>query len=136
MIARVLAFAIAAAALVFTLTGAGSGDAVSLTVTFSRTPTATRHVAHLRCSGSTARADGFLRAIGARRACETARRRAAFLAVRPPSGRVCPQIFGGPERGRIVGTIGSRRVNRSFARRDGCESADWRRAMPLLPAPR
>jgi hypothetical protein len=116
--------------------GSAAGDSVRLTVTFARSPGGARHVAHLRCSASATRADGFLRAVGTRRACATARRLARFLASRPPSGRVCPQIFGGTERGRVAGTIGTRRVNRAFARRDGCETADWRRAMPLLPRPR
>jgi hypothetical protein len=93
-------------------------------------------VAHLRCTASTARADGFLRAIGAGRACASARRNAAFLASRPPSNRACAQIFGGPERALVTGTIGDRRVRRAFTRTDSCETADWRRAMPLLPRPR
>jgi hypothetical protein len=133
-----VAVAVAVLVLVLVLAGTGSaaGDSVRLTVTFARAPGGAGHVAHLRCSASAARADGFLRTVGARRACATARRLAAFLARRPRSGRVCSQIFGGTERGRIAGTIGTRRVNRAFARRDGCETADWRRAMPLLPRPR
>ena len=145
MIARVLIAAVAAGALVFALAGAGAGagagpgagsdDAVRLTVTFSRVPGA-RHVAHLRCTASSARADGFLRAVGARRACATARRIAGFLASRPDPNRACSQIFGGPERALVAGTIGGRRIRRAFARTDGCKVADWRRAMPLLPRPR
>jgi hypothetical protein len=137
VIARALIAAVAIGALVFALAGAGSGsggDAVRLTVTFSREPGA-RQVAHLRCTASGARADGFLRSVGARRACATARRIAAFLASRPDPNRACSQIFGGPERALVAGTIGGRRVRRSFARTDGCKVADWRRAMPLLPRP-
>jgi hypothetical protein len=138
VIARVLIAAVAIGALVFALTGTGAGaasdDAVRLTVTFSRTPGA-RHVAHLRCTASGARADGFLRAVGARRACATARRIATFLASRPDPNRACSQIFGGPERALVAGTIGDRRVRRAFSRTDGCKVADWRRAMPLLPRP-
>jgi hypothetical protein len=126
---------IAALLAAFALAGGTSDDPVRLTVTFSRTP-GTRHVAHLRCTGGTARADGFLRAVGPRRACATARRLAGFLARRPPSNRACAQLFGGPERARVSGTIGGRRIRRSFARTDSCETADWRRGMPLLPRPR
>jgi hypothetical protein len=141
VIARALIAVVAAGALVFALTGAGSGsgsgagDTVRLTVTFSREPGA-RHVAHLRCTGRSARADGFLHRVGARRACATARRLATFLAGRPPAHRACAQIFGGPERALVTGTIGDRRVRRAFSRTDGCKTADWRRAMPLLPRPR
>ena len=141
MTARVLIAAVATGAVVFALAGAGGGgtgaasdDAVRLTVTFSRAPGA-RHIAHLRCTASSARADGFLRAVGARRACATARRIAAFLASRPDPNRACSQIFGGPERALVAGTIGGRRVRRAFSRTDGCKIADWRRAMPLLPRP-
>ena len=140
MIARALIAAVAVGALVFAFAGAGAGapaasdDAVRLTVTFSREPGMPR-VAHLRCTASSARADGFLRAVGARHACATARRSAAFLASRPDPNRACSQIFGGPERALVVGTIGTRRVRRAFSRTDGCKVADWRRAMPLLPRP-
>jgi len=127
---------IAALLAAFALAGGASDDPVRLTVTFSRAPGGAPHVAHLRCTASAARADGFLRAVGARRACATARRLSAFLASRPPSNRACAQIFGGPERARVTGTIGDRRVRRAFSRTDSCETADWRRAMPLLPRPR
>ena len=113
----------------------GSTDAVRLTVTFSRTPGAS-HVAHGRCTARTARADGFLRPRGARRACATARRLSGFLARRPPSNRACAQIFGGPERALVSGTIGGRRIRHAFSRTDSCETTDWRRAMPLRPRPR
>jgi hypothetical protein len=142
VIARVLiaTVVVAAAALAVVLSGAGSGsaaaaDTVRLTVTFAREPGA-RQVAHLRCTASGARADGFLRAVGTRRACATARRLRSFLASRPASNRTCTEIFGGPERALVAGTIGARRVRRSFSRTDGCKTADWRHAQPLLPRPR
>lgn len=126
-----------AVALVATLAGAGGAavDPVQLTVTFTREPGAARHVAHLRCTATRSRADGFLSSVGARRACATARRVGAFLARRPDPRRVCTQIFGGPERALVAGTIGDRRIRRTFSRTDGCKAADWRRAMPLLPRP-
>jgi len=142
VIARALTTAVATGALVLALAGAGAGagagaasdDPVRLTVTFSRAPGAPR-VAHLRCTASSARADGYLRAVGARRACAAARRIAGFLASRPDPSRACSEIFGGPERALVVGRIGGRRVRRAFSRTDGCKVADWRRAMPLLPGP-
>lgn len=129
--------AVLAAALVVALSAGGAGaagDAVDLTVTFSRGAGA-RHVAHLRCSGDRARADGWLSAVGARRACATARRIARLLTARPDPDRACTQIYGGPERARVTGRIGGRSVRRVFSRTDGCGIADWRRAMPLLPRP-
>ena len=143
-VAAVLAVAVAAIAVLAT-SGIGrvsstvsattaTSDPVILTVTFSRRPGA-RSVAHLRCHGSRAAADGFLRAVGARRACAHARAVARLLTTGPDPHRACTEIFGGPERALVTGRIGDRRVRRSFERTDGCEVADWRRAMPLLPRP-
>ena len=129
-----IASAAAAAALALALTGAGD-DTVRLTVTFTREPGAARHVAHLRCTATRSSADGFLRAAGAARACATARRLAAFLGGKPDPRRACAQIFGGPERALVTGTIGARRIRRSFSRTDSCTTADWRHVMPLLPRP-
>ena len=113
---------------------AATSDPVTLTVTFFRRPGA-RSVAHLRCRGSRATADGFLRAVGARRACAHARGVARLLTTGPDPHRACSEIFGGPERALVTGRIGDRRVRRGFKRTDGCEVADWRRAMPLVPRP-
>jgi hypothetical protein len=133
VIARAVATVVTAAALAAALAGAGD-DAVRLTITFSRAP-GSRQVAHLTCTATRSRADGFLRTVGTRRACATARRLATFLASRPDPNRACSEIFSGPERALVAGTIGGRPVRRSFARTDGCKTADWRRAMPLLPRP-
>ena len=128
--------ALAAAAVVAALTGAGGGDApVRLRVAYAAGPGQPSRVAHLRCTGDRSSADGFLRPIAAR-ACAHARGIAAFLAGRPDAHRACTQIYGGPERARITGTVGGRRVNRTITRTDGCGIADWRRAQPLLPRPR
>jgi hypothetical protein len=136
--------AVAAALATALLAGAGPGphtgaasaveDTVRLTVTFTRRPGA-GHVARLRCTGARASADGFLRAAGAGRACAHARRIAGFLAAKPDPRRACTEIYGGPERARVAGQIGARRIGRVFSRTDGCGIADWRRAMPLLPRP-
>ena len=131
---RRVASALAAAALVPALTAAGGGDSVRLTVTFAREP-GSRQVAHLRCTATSARADGYLRTVGVARACAAARRLDRFLRSTPDPDRACTQIFGGPERALVTGTIGGRRVRRAFSRTDGCKAADWRRAMPLLPRP-
>ena len=104
---------------------------VTLTVHYANGPHAER-VAHLRCRGDSARADGFLRT-SARPACRRARKIATFLASQPSSKRVCTQIYGGPQRARVTGTIGTRHIDRRFKRTDGCQVADWQYAIPLLP---
>ena len=138
--------ALAAGALIAALAAAGvgggssggsraaAGDSVRLTVTFTRRPGQLR-IAHLRCSGSTATADGFLRAVGAGRACAHARKIAGLLTSGPPTGRACSEIFGGPERAVVTGRIGSRSIRHTFKRTDSCEIGDWRRAQPLVPRP-
>jgi hypothetical protein len=90
-------------------------------------------VAHLRCREARARADGFLRDAGAAAACRRARTIAGFLAAPPAKKRICAQIYGGPQRARITGTIGARKIDRRFKRTDGCAIGDWQHAVPLLP---
>jgi len=144
-----LLIALAAGALIAALAAAGvggrsgptsgsgataAGDAVRLTVTFNRRP-GQRRVAHVRCSGSTATADGFLRTVGAARACAHARKIVGLLTSGPPTDRACTEIFGGPERATVTGRIGTRTIRHTFKRTDGCEIGDWRRAQPLVPRP-
>ncbi len=92
------------------------------------------HAAHLRCRGDSAHADGFLRRTGAHTDCRRARKIARFLASRPSKNRICTQIYGGAQRARVTGTIGARRIDRSFKRTNGCEVEDWQHAVPLVPA--
>jgi hypothetical protein len=110
-------------------------DPVRLTVTFTR-GAGPRRVAYLRCTATRSRADGFLRDAGAGRACTHARRITELLSTDPDPNRACTEIYGGPERARVSGRIGARRIARGFSRTDGCQIADWRTAMPLLPRPR
>ena len=117
--------------IVATLTAATPAP-VTLTVRYS-SGSQIQRVAHLRCRGASARADGFLRASGPHGACARARKIAAFLARRPNPKRICTQIYGGPQRARITGTIGTTRIDRAFKRTNGCEIADWQYAVPLLP---
>jgi len=47
----------------------------------------------------------------------------------------CTEIYGGPQRSRIVGTVAGKRVWATFARRDGCEIDRWQRISPWLLPP-
>jgi hypothetical protein len=120
-------------ALVTIVATLAAADPAPVTLTVHYTNTAqVRRVAHLRCRGDSARADGFLRT-SARPACRRARAIAGFLASTPDPTRVCSEIYGGPQRARITGTIGARHVDRAFKRTDGCQTADWQDAIPLVP---
>ena len=47
----------------------------------------------------------------------------------------CTEIYGGPQKARVVGTVGGTRVWATFARANGCEIARWNRISPWLVPP-
>ena len=112
--------------------GAAAPPAVRLTVRYDD-GAGHRRLAHLTCSRAGNRADGFIADAGVRRACAVARRRAGLLLDRRDPRRVCTMIYGGPQTAIVSGRIGARGLRRRFARRDGCEIADWDALRPLLP---
>jgi len=58
---------------------------------------------------------------------------ARLFAPLPPDV-VCTEIYGGPQRARVVGTVSGRRIWTTFARTNGCEIDRWGRVSPwLLP---
>ena len=57
----------------------------------------------------------------------------AFAQV--PMHMICTQIYGGPQKAVVKGTIGSQRIWSSFRRRDGCEISRWARFAPWLLPP-
>ena len=121
-----------ALATLLALAAAAAPAPVTLTVRYNA-GSGRDHVAHLRCRRDSAHADGFLRTTGAHADCRRARKIASFLASQPSSKRICSQIYGGPQRARITGTIGARRIDRRFKRTNGCEIGDWQNAVPLVP---
>ena len=48
---------------------------------------------------------------------------------------VCTEIYGGPQKARVVGSVGGTRVQATFARANGCEIARWYRISPWLVPP-
>lgn len=51
----------------------------------------------------------------------------------PPSDRACAEIWGGPQRAVVTGTVAGVEVGATFQRRNGCEIEDWDRLLGLLP---
>jgi hypothetical protein len=49
-----------------------------------------------------------------------------------PAKTACAQVFGGPQTGRITGTLRGARVDARFSRTDSCETARWNRVRDLL----
>jgi len=50
-------------------------------------------------------------------------------------GRICSEIYGGPQHVRITGNVAGRRVDLEVARSDGCGIADWTQLEWLVGAP-
>jgi hypothetical protein len=69
------------------------------------------------------------------RACERIASGGAKLFAPVPRGIACTQIYGGPQKARVVGTVLGARVWATFTRTDGCQIGRWQRlARWLLPA--
>ena len=51
----------------------------------------------------------------------------------PPADQACIEVYGGPQRAIVTGTVSGRDVWVSLRRRDGCEIERWRRLSFLLP---
>jgi hypothetical protein len=52
-----------------------------------------------------------------------------------PRSAVCTQIYGGPQRARVVGVLAGRMIRASFSRRNGCAIDRWQRVSPWLLPP-
>jgi hypothetical protein len=52
-----------------------------------------------------------------------------------PANTACTEIYGGPQKARILGTVGGRRVRATFSRTNGCEISRWQRVSPWLVPP-
>ena len=70
-----------------------------------------------------------------KRACAKLSNLALGAFARVPEGAICTQIYGGPQKAVIKGTIGSTRIWSSFRRRNGCEIERWSRFSPWLLPP-
>jgi hypothetical protein len=69
------------------------------------------------------------------RACARLAAGGARLFARLPRNIVCTEIYGGPQRARVVGTVNGRRIFATFARSNGCEIDRWERISPWLVPP-
>src|SRR4051812_8726572 len=49
-----------------------------------------------------------------------------------PAGTGCTQIYGGPDTAEVHGAIDGRKVDATFKRTDGCETARWNQVAFLL----
>ena len=66
-------------------------------------------------------------------ACEALGRAGATAFAPPPDDRACAEIYGGPQRAIVTGTLDGEPVDATFHRRNGCEIEDWDALRGLLP---
>jgi Subtilisin inhibitor-like len=52
-----------------------------------------------------------------------------------PPNAVCTEIYGGPQKARVVGVVDGKRVWSTFTRTDGCQIGRWQRISPWLVPP-
>jgi hypothetical protein len=69
------------------------------------------------------------------RACARLASGGAKLFAPFPPDTVCTEIYGGPQRARIVGTVAGKRVWTTLTRTNGCEISRWARVSPWLVPP-
>jgi hypothetical protein len=70
-----------------------------------------------------------------KRACAKLSKLSLGAFAQVPKNLLCTEIYGGPQKAVIKGTIGSARVWASFRRRNGCEIERWSRFSPWLLPP-
>jgi len=126
----VVVFALAALALAAGApVQAGSGEATSLRISFWESGSLTDppdSVWTLGCNP----ARGTL--AQPTRACARLAAGGARLVAPVPAGLVCTDIWGGPQRARVVGTIAGKTAWATFSRANGCHISRWDRLAPWL----
>lgn len=69
------------------------------------------------------------------RACRRLAQGGVALFAPTPKNAVCTEIYGGPQRARVVGTVNGMRIWATFTRVNGCEISRWQRISPWLVPP-
>jgi Subtilisin inhibitor-like len=68
-------------------------------------------------------------------ACRRLARGGSMLFAPLPKNIVCTEIYGGPEKARVVGTVRGKRIWATFTRQNGCHIDRWNRLSPWLLPP-
>lgn len=70
-----------------------------------------------------------------KRACRRLAAGGAKLFAPVPPDAVCTDIYGGPQKARIVGVVAGKPIRTTVTRTNGCEIARWNRLSPWLLPP-
>jgi hypothetical protein len=68
-------------------------------------------------------------------ACRVLKEKGAEALPAVPKGRMCTQIYGGPQTATITGTWLGKPVSSRLSRVNGCETSRWQALVGLLPKP-
>lgn len=68
-------------------------------------------------------------------ACRRLARGGRTLFAPVPKNVVCTEIYGGPQKARVTGTVGGNRIWATFTRQNGCQIDRWNRLSPWLLPP-
>lgn len=68
-------------------------------------------------------------------ACRRLAAGGAKLFAPVPKNIACTEIYGGPQKARVVGTVAGKRIWTTFTRTNGCEIERWSRVSPWLLPP-
>lgn len=90
--------------------------------------------ATLECDGG-ARGTGFVQRVAAPACALVGKGMVTKIAKQHRAPRLCAEVYGGPQRARITGTVGGKRVSVTVNRGDGCGIAEWDALRPLLGDP-
>jgi Subtilisin inhibitor-like len=129
MRASIVALALAATVVATASAGASSGTSLRITYWADSAKPLARSSWTLRCEptgGSLPRPT---------RACQRLLAGGARLFAPVPKGMACTEIYGGPQRTRIVGSLRGRRIWATVTRTNGCEIERWQRISPWLVPP-
>ena len=100
------------------------------------TPTEIPFSGTLECTRDGAAEGTVMYAANAAPTCrQLARRSRVFADFAPDDGRICPEVYGGPQRARITGTVDGTPVDVELTRSDGCGIEFWTALEWLLGPP-
>lgn len=98
-------------------------------------PTEIPFTGTLDCADAGATGTGIYATTAVQTCAQVIANRQVFTKGSEPDGRICTEIYGGPQHAKIEGSVDGDRVSREITRTDGCGIADWTELEWLLGPP-